>query len=31
VLRLISRSDAAHLTPLLSSWPDAWHDEADTN
>jgi hypothetical protein len=28
-LRLISRSDGAHLRPLLSSWPDAWYDEAD--
>ena len=23
-LNLISRSDAAHLAPLLLSWPDAW-------
>jgi hypothetical protein len=30
VLGLVSRSDAAHLAPLLSSWPDAWYDEPDT-
>jgi len=29
VLGLISRSDAAHLAPVLSSWPDAWYDEPD--
>jgi hypothetical protein len=30
VLGLISRSDAAHLAPVLSSWPDAWYNEPDT-
>jgi hypothetical protein len=30
VLGLISRSDAAHLAPVLSSWPDAWYNKPDT-